>query len=280
MSQFLTDALKYPFLHYALAASVLASIACGIIGSYVVVRRTTYIAGAISHCVLGGMGVARYLQRVHGVEWMTPLVGATIAAVLSAWIIGFVAIRARQRMDTVLSAVWALGMAIGISFIMVTPGYNEDLMSYLFGNILMVARDDLRLMVVLNVVVVTCTALFYNKLLAISFDEQLARLRGIRVQVYEFVFLTLTALTIVLLVKVVGTVLVIALLTLPSATAGYFTTRLSHMMVVSVLLSIAFTIGGLAISYAPEWPAGATIIELSGIVYLLAMGANRLLWKR
>jgi zinc transport system permease protein len=167
--------------------------------------------------------------------------------------------------------IWALGMAIGLSFIMATPGYNQDLMSFLFGNILMVAGRDITLMLLLDGVILAAVFLFYNKLLAISFNEELARLRGIRVEVYELLFLLLTALTVVLLVQVVGIVLVIALLTLPAATAGLFVRRLWHMMALAVAFCLFFTLGGLVVSYAPDWPAGATIIELAGVVFLGAL---------
>ena len=162
----------------------MASVACGVVGSFVVVRRTTYVAGAISHCVLGGMGAARYLQRVHGVEWLSPLLGATIAALIAALIIAAVSISGRHREDTVLSAIWAIGMAAGISFITATPGYYEDLMSYLFGNILMIGSSDLWQMALLDVVIVVLILLFYDKFLVISFQPELARLRGIRVALY------------------------------------------------------------------------------------------------
>jgi zinc transport system permease protein len=268
--------LNYPFLQHALLCGLLASVSCGIVGSYVVVRRTTYIAGAIAHCVLGGMGAAYYLHTVHEVSWLTPLVGATLAAVIAAVIIGLVSINARQRVDTVLSVIWAIGMAVGISFIMATPGYNQDLMSYLFGNILMVTRADLVLMFCLDVIILLTAILFYNKLLAISFNPEQARLRGIAVSSYEICFLILTALTVVLLVQVVGIVLVIALLTIPAATAAHFTVRLSRMMLVAILLNILYTVGGLALSYQPELPAGATIIELAGAVYLLVLVVKQL----
>jgi zinc transport system permease protein len=271
MQQFLHDLGTYAFLRAAVAAGLLASVACGIVGTYVVVRRRSYIAGAIAHCVLGGMGAARYLQTVHGVEWLTPLLGAALAALLSALLIGLVTAFTQQREDTVLSLVWALGMAIGVSFIAATPGYNEDLMSYLFGNILMVARQDLWLMAGLNLAVVLLTVLFYNKFLVICFHEELARLRGLRVGIYNIVLLVLTALTVVLLVQVVGIVMVIALLTLPAATATHFASRLWQVMAVAVVVSSAVTIGGLALSYTPGWPAGATIIEAAAAVYLLTL---------
>ncbi|OGV78526.1 MAG: hypothetical protein A3K19_18000 [Lentisphaerae bacterium RIFOXYB12_FULL_65_16] len=271
MLQFAEHVSQYVFLQYALLASLLASVACGIVGSYVVVQRRTYIAGAISHCLLGGMGAARYLQTVHGVQWFTPLLGATLAALIAAALIGLITLYGRQREDTVLSAVWAIGMAIGISFIACTPGYSEDLMSYLFGNILMLARSDLWLMALLNLVVLVATVLFYNKFLVVCFHEELARLRGVRVQLYTTFLLVLTALTVVLLVQVVGIVMVIALLTLPAATASQLVRRLSHVMILSTVLSVCFTVGGLALSYEPGLPAGATIIELAGVAYLLVL---------
>lgn len=278
MTLFFEHLARYPFLQYALVASLLASVACGIVGSYVVVRRTTYIAGAISHCVLGGMGAARYLQRAHGVEWFTPLLGAGLAALVAAVIVSLVTLYGKQRVDTVLSVVWALGMAIGVSFIAATPGYGEDLMSYLFGNILMVTRADLRLMAVLDTIVVICALLFYNKFMVICFQEELARLRGIHVGIYTTFLLILIAFTVVLLVQVVGIVMAIALLTLPAATAGLVTRRLWQMMLVAVVLSVFFTLGGIALSYRPELPAGATIIELAGGTYLAVL-AGRGLWR-
>ncbi|MBN1257440.1 MAG: metal ABC transporter permease [Planctomycetes bacterium] len=277
--QFFEELGNYTFLQHAVLASLLASIACGVMGSYVVVRRISYIAGAIAHCVLGGMGMARYLQVVHGMEFFTPLVGATLAAIIAAFIIGLATLYARQRSDTVLSVVWALGMAIGITFITRTPGYYQDLMSYLFGDILMVGRGDLWLIAGLDLVIVIATLLFYNKFLVISFNEELARLRGIKVGFYNLLLLELIALTVVLLVQVVGLVMVIALLALPAATAAQVTKNLWKMMLLAIILSVLFTIGGLAISYEPELPAGATVIELAGLVYLVIILA-KWLWSR
>lgn len=276
MSLFLQDVLRYSFLQYALLAGLLGAIACGIVGSFVVVRHTTYIAGAIAHSVLGGMGAARYLERVHGLEWATPLVGATVAAIVAALLIAWVTLGKTQRQDTVLSAIWAIGMAVGISCIAATPGYYEDLMSYLFGNILMVSPADLWMMAVLNLLVVVLTVLFYDKFLAISFQPELARLRGISVPVYEVLLLLITALTVVLLTQVVGLILVIALLSLPAAIAGQIARRLWVMMLIATVLCLFFVTGGLALSYAPELPPGATIIELAGGTYLLALLGRRL----
>ena len=185
--------------------------------------------------------------------------------------------RAKQREDTIIGAVWAIGMAMGILFIFKTPGYNEDLMSYLFGNILLVSANDLWLIAGLDALVVTAGLLFYKQLLAVSFDEEFTRLRGIHVEFYYLLLLCLTALTVVLLVTVVGIVMVIALLTLPAATAGHFTKKLWHMMVLSVVFTVVFTTGGLALSYGPNFPPGATTIVLAGSVYLLVLMGTRML---
>ncbi|MFH1539355.1 MAG: metal ABC transporter permease, partial [bacterium] len=153
MSEFIDAVAGYPFMRSALLVGLLASVACGIIGTYVVVRRITYIAGGISHCVLGGMGAANYLNKVHGWDRLQPLHGALAAALAAAAIIGVVSLRAKQREDTVIGALWAVGMAVGVLFISRTPGYSGDLMSYLFGNILMVSPADLWLIAVLDAVV-------------------------------------------------------------------------------------------------------------------------------
>jgi zinc transport system permease protein len=280
VSEFLDAAAHYAFVQYALAAGVLASIACGIVGTYVVVRRITYIAGGISHCVLGGIGAALYLQKVYGWEGLSPLYGAVAAALLAAAIIGLVSLRAKQREDTVIGAVWAVGMAVGVLFIAKTPGYSQDLMSYLFGNILMVTARDLWLIAALDALIVVLGILFYNQFLAVCFDEEFARVRGMRVEFYYLLLLGLTALTVVLLVAVVGIVLVIALLTLPVAVAGHFARRLWHMMVLATIISVLLTTAGLAISYQPNLPSGATIVTLAGAVYLVVAIGSRLLRRR
>jgi zinc transport system permease protein len=280
VTEFLDAAAHYAFVQYALLAGVLAGVACGIVGTYVVVRRITYLAGGISHCVLGGIGAALYFQRVHGWHWLTPLLGAIIAALAAAMIIGLVSLRAKQREDTVIGALWAVGMAVGVLFIARTPGYSQDLMSYLFGNILMVSPGDLWLMAALDVLVVVLGLAFYNQFLAVCFDEEFARVRGMRVEFYYLLLLGLTALTVVLLVTVVGIILVIALLTLPVAVAGHFARRLWQMMALATVFSILFTTAGLAISYKPDLPAGATIIVLAGAVYLLVVVLSRLFRPR
>lgn len=269
MFEFLTDLKQFQFLQFALFIGIMASVACGIIGSYVTVRRITYIAGAMAHCTLGGMGMARYFAKEHGLLFFTPLTGAVAASLLAALIIAYTQKKSRARQDTVLSAVWSIGMAVGIIFISKTSGYNEDLMSYLFGDILMVSSTDLTLITLLDIVLVISVALFYNKFLAISFDEEFARISGIPVSLYNTIFLCLVAITVVLLVQVVGILLVVALLTLPAAAAGRVTNRFGPMILVSILLCLISTIGGLAISYKSNLPAGAIIIIVAGFIYLI-----------
>lgn len=271
MNVFFGDLFRYPFLQYAVAAAVLSSVASGVVGSIIVVRKSTYIAGAIAHCVLGGMGIARYLQVVYGVSWLTPMVGALAAALIGACVIALATTYARERIDSVLSIVWALGMALGITFIMKTPGYSQDLLSYLFGSILMVSAGDLVMMLVLDVVILAAVLLFYNRILSVCFHEEAAAVRGIPVGLYTFLMLVLTALTTVLLAQVVGIVMVIALLSIPAAIVSRFTSRLSVMMIVASVLSVILSLGGLVISYAPELPVGATIIELAGLTYLTGL---------
>ena len=265
---------QIPFLRYAFLAGLMASIAFGIIGSYVVARRITYIAGAISHCVLGGIGAGLYAQS-KGITWMEPLLGALIAALLAAIVIGLVSIHAKEREDTVIGALWAMGMAVGLLFIASTPGY-VDPMSYLFGNILLVSQKDLWMIVGLDFLVVGAGWFFYNNFLAVCFDEEYARLRGLNTSAYYLALLCLTALTVVLLVRVVGIVMVVALLTLPAAIAGHFVKGLWQMMVLASIFCMVFVSGGIAASYSLDLPTGPVIIIIAGAVYLCIAVIDRL----
>ena len=247
MAEFIQAVWDQPLVRRALLTGLLASVACGVVGTYVVVRRITYLAGGIAHCVLGGLGAAVYLRKVHGWYWLDPLCGAAIAALLAAVVIGIVSLRFKQREDTAISALWALGMASGVLFIWGTPGYSQDLMSYLFGNITIVSPREVYLLAGLDAAVIVISLLFYKELLAVCFDEEFARTRGLHVERYYLLLMCLTALAVVLLVTVVGIVMVIALLTLPVATVGQFARRLWQMMIASVLLSAALTTTGLAV---------------------------------
>jgi len=280
MIEFIEAMRQHAFMRHALLTGLLASVACGVIGSYVVVRRISYIAGGIAHCVLGGIGAALYLRTVHGWTALHPTVGAMAAGLAAAVVIGVVTLRARQRQDTVIGALWAAGMAAGVMFISRTPGYAQDAMSYLFGDILMVTRRDLYLICALDACVVIAGLVFYNQFLAVCFDEEFARLRGASVEGYFVLLLCLAALTVVLLATVVGVVMVIALLTLPAAVAGHFVNRLWHMMVFATLFSMAVTAIGLGASYARGLPAGATIIVFAAVVYLLVAVGHGVLVRR
>ncbi|PIU54618.1 MAG: hypothetical protein COS89_09895 [Deltaproteobacteria bacterium CG07_land_8_20_14_0_80_38_7] len=271
MNGFIDSILQFQFMKYALIAGLLCSISCGIIGSYIVVRRITYIAGGIAHSTLGGMGAARFLQVNYNIDWCTPTLGAVIAALIAALIIGMVSLRAKQREDTVISAIWAIGMAAGILFISQTPGYSEDLMNYLFGNILMVTQTDIYIIAILDALIIVLCFITYKPLLAICFDEEFARVKNINVELYQLLLLLLTALTVVLLTIVVGIVMVIALLAIPAAIAGRLTQSLLGMMAWAIILSGFFTSLGLKISFDMNMPTGSIIIMVAGITYLISI---------
>ncbi len=268
MGEFFQALLQHSFLQHALLAGLLVSLSCGVVGTYVVTRRITYLAGGIAHCVLGGMGVARYMQVVHGWAFLDPLLGAVVAALGAAFIIGWINIHAKERIDTVISAFWGMGMAPGILVISKTPGYGEDMMAYLFGNILLVTQSDLLVIAGLDLFIMATALLFHKQFVAVCFDEEFARLRGIHARFFYFLMLALTALTVVLLVSIVGIVMVIVLLTLPAAIAGRFCLRMGSTMALAAGICALLTTTGLALSYKPDLPAGATIIVLTGVVYL------------
>lgn len=247
----------------AFIIGLLASLACGVIGTYVVVKRIVFISGGISHTVLGGMGIAYF----YGYD---PMHGALVSALLAALIIGFVSLRYHQYEDTIIGALWAIGMAVGILFIYKTPGYNVDLMSYLFGNILLVERSSVWQLAGLDALIIFLVLLFYKRFLAVCFDEEYSELQGVGVVSTYLLLLCLIALTVVILIQVVGIILVIALLTLPAATARYYARSLGKMMILASLLGAVFTSSGLIVSYGPNLPAGATIIVIAGLAYLLA----------
>jgi zinc transport system permease protein len=273
MIEFLDALLAHGFLQNALIAALLASFGCGIVGTFVVVKRIGYLAGGVAHSVLGGLGIAYYLGA-------DPRAGAMVAAVAAALIIGGVSLRWKQHEDIVIGALWAVGMAIGIVFISQTPGYNVDLMSYLFGNILMVSRADLYVMAGLDVVVAVLAALFYKQLLAVCFDEEFARIRGVNVGAVYLLLLCMVAVTVVSLIQVVGLILVIALFTLPAAIAGQFVGSIAAMIVVACALGAVFGFAGLGVSYASNLPSGATIILLAGMAYLISLAIARLVHRK
>jgi zinc transport system permease protein len=272
MNEFLAEILRNSFMQYALLACLLASVGCGIIGTYVVVKRIGFLAGGIAHSVLAGMGIAIFFHS-------SPLVGAAISALVSGVLIGWINLHLRQHEDILIATFWSMGMAIGILFISRIPGYNIDLMSYLFGNILLVSQQDLYLMLILDVVIITLVFFFYRQFLATSFDEEFARLRGLNVEFFYILLLCTVALTVVLLIQVVGLILVLALLILPAAIAAQVAGSIMRMMIMAVVLSVAITVSGLLISYTPDLPSGSTIIVLAGSVYIVTLVVQNLVRK-
>ncbi|QEN04931.1 metal ABC transporter permease [Thiospirochaeta perfilievii] len=259
-----------PFLRNALIIGVLSSISFGVIGTFVVIRKISYIAGAISHSVLAGIGFALYAQEVYSWHWLHPTLGAFIAAIISAIIIGLVKIYANEREDSVIGAIWAVGMAVGLLFISKTTGYTDP-MSYLFGNILIVSYTDLYLVSILDIIVIIVGILFFNKLQASSFDEEYTAIRGGSPNFYYFLILILTAITVVLMTTIVGIVMVIALLTIPSAISGLFHKRLAPIILTTIILTTIFSVTGIGVSYLTDTPSGPVIIVIAGTTYLLSL---------
>jgi zinc transport system permease protein len=267
------------FMRYALLCGLLASVSFGIMGTYVVVRRITYLAGAISHSIFGGIGFALYAKEVWQISWLTPMTGAVLAAIGSAIIIGYASLYARQREDTIIGAIWAIGMAIGLLFIAKTPGYIDP-MNYLFGNILLISQSDLWLVLGLDAVILALCYYYYPIFLSVCFDEEYSRIRGINTEFFYILLLCMTALTIVLLVRIVGIVMVIALLTIPSAVAGMFSCSLGYMMAYSVGLCMVFISSGLWASYSMDLSSGPVIIVIAGTVYLAVSFGRHLVRKK
>lgn len=266
-----------PFLRYALIAGLLACVSFGVVGTYVVTRRISYLAGAIAHSVLGGIGAAVYAQQVLGWQWCHPMLGALVAALLAAVLLGLISLYAKEREDTAISVIWAMGMSIGLVFFSLVPDYTDP-MSYLFGNIILVDHTDLWAVLVLDLVMVSLTLLFHERILAVAFDEEFARLRGISTAWYFMLLLIMTALSVVLLVRLVGIVMVIALLTIPAAIAGRFVSKVWQMMVVAIVLSMLFISGGLYTAYELDLSTGPIIILIAGAAYLVVL-LGRWGWK-
>ncbi len=258
----MSEILQYDFMRHALMVGLLVSIACGVVGTYVVVKRIVFISGGISHTAYGGVGLG-YLLGI------PPMVGATAFTVLAALAMGEVSQRAKQREDTIIGMMWAVGMALGVIFVKLSPGYTGDLMSYLFGSILAVPLTDLYLILALDVVIVLVVLLFHDQFTLTAFDEEFARVIGLNTRFYNQLLLVLIALTVVVMIRAVGIILVIALLTIPSATAALFTRSMTGMMVLSMVLSAIFSMGGLFLSYIFDLPSGATIIILAVLGFLM-----------
>jgi len=293
MIESILEALQFSFMRHALLAGVLVSIACGIVGTFVVVKRIVFVSGGIAHAAYGGIGLGYYVKYSllpllfaggdaagdpRPGSW--PLLGAILFSLLAAVIMGLIQRRTRQRADTIIGVLWAIGMALGIVLIDLSEGYKVDLMSYLFGSILAVERSELLIILGLDVLIVALVALFYKELLAISFDETFATVENVPVDAITIALLCLIALTVVMLMRVVGLIMVIAMLTIPAAIVGHFVQDMKRVMAGSIVLGMVFTVVGLWISYAWNLTSGASIILVSGVAYLASLAIRSLRMQR
>ncbi len=258
------DALAYDFVRNALAAGLLASVICGTVGSLVVVNRLVFLAGGVAHAAYGGVGLAFFMG------W--PVLPVTCAfSVACSLGMGAVALRSRERSDTFVGVLWAAGMAFGVILLDFTPGYKADLMSYLFGSILAVPLADLALMAGLTVLVLAVVLVCHRGFLVLSFDEEFARSRGVPATALTLILLALTALCVVMIIRVVGLILVIALMTIPPHMAERFSRSLAGMMVLASVLAAAFCVAGLWLSFALDITSGAAIIAVAAMSYFLSL---------
>jgi len=256
------EALQFEFMRHALMAGLLASIICGVMGTLVVVNRIAFLSGGIAHAAYGGIGLALFL----GWNYLICTIGFSLGA---AMLMALVSIKLKHRSDTIIGVIWALGMAFGIILVDLTPGYNVDLMSYLFGSILTVTAFDLAIMVVICLLTIGFVSFYYQGLIAFSYDEEFAQIRGVPVKALYFTLIGLLAVAIVMLIQIVGLILVIALLTIPPFIVEKYTRSLVHMMLLSSLLGAVFTVSGLWLAYFFDLTSGASIILVAGGVFFL-----------
>ena len=255
------ELFSYGFFRNAFLSALLMSVACGIIGTYIVSRRMVFISGGITHASFGGVGLGYFLG-------IPPLAGAAVFAVLAALVTENLTRRKIIRNDSIIAIMWSLGMAMGIIFVYLTPGYAPNLMSFLFGSIITVNSTDLWLMFTLALFVTVFFSVLYRPILYISFDELFARTRGIPVMLLNYILIILVALTIVLSIRIAGIILVLSILTIPQNIANLFTNRFGTIMIASVIIGFLGSFLGLLISYYLDIPSGATIIFTLVVMYL------------
>lgn len=264
---------NYQFMQHAVIACVLASVVCGLIGVIIVEKKLIMMSGGIAHTAYGGVG----LGYLCGFE---PMLGAVLFSVGAAVGIGAIRRRGGVHTDIIIALFWSLGMALGTAFIGFMDSYPPDMNSYLFGNILSVTRSDLTMMVVLAVVVCLTVLIFFNDWKAFLFDDSFAKIIGLNTTFLEYLLLVLIALTIVVLIRVAGIILVIALLTAPAATAALLSNRLKVRMLLAIGLGLFYCLAGLWISYTLEIASGATIIIFSVCMYAIVLGVSSILGKK
>ncbi len=268
MQDFLHSLANYSFLQRAVAAAVLCSVGFGLTGPFVVTKRLTFLAGGIAHAVMGGIGIAYFLN-------INTTAGAVAAAIFFAFILALFRGTTKNE-DTLVSTLWASGMSVGILFMYLTPGYNADLSSFIFGNILMVRTVDIVIIAVLDGIVLVTVYIFYYHFVFISFDEDFLEVRGIRTRIIYFLLLVIISLTVVVTIQIVGLILVIALISLPSVIASLFIRNLKKMMAAAALLGIIVTTAGIYIAYQTNIPASASIILLASALYFISLGFRKI----
>lgn len=256
----MVDLLPLVFMRNALLAGLLVSVACGVVGTLVVMNRMSFIAGGVAHAAYGGLGIAVFLG-------LPPAAGTLPFSVASSLVIGYANGRNRDRTDAVTGAIWAAGMALGIILIDLTPGYHADLMSYLFGSIMAISVSDLILMAVLDFVIIGVVFLFYKEMVTVSYDEEFAATDGIPVEFIRYLLLVLIACTVVVLIQAVGLILVLALFTIPAAIAGLFSHFLRQMMLIAVAAGSGIMVSGILLSFFLDLTAGATIVMVACVVF-------------
>ncbi|MBE6274801.1 MAG: metal ABC transporter permease [Bacteroides sp.] len=256
------DLFQYTFFQHALLGSLFASIACGIIGTYIVTRRLVFISGGITHASFGGIGIGLYTG-------LSPILSAAIFAVLSAFGVEWLSKRSDMREDSAIAVFWTFGMAIGIIFSFLSPGFAPDLSAFLFGNILTITGTDIGILMVLSVILTLFFAFFLRPILYIAFDREFARSQRIPVALFEYILMMFIALTIVACLRMIGIVLALSLLTIPQMTANLFTMNFKKIILLSILFGYIGCLGGLVISYQLQIPSGAAIIFFSIITYAL-----------
>ena len=258
------EMLQYEFMQNAILAGITASIICGVVGVFVVLKRIVFISDGIAHTSFGGVGLG-YLLGIN------PMITTLFFALASALGIGAVSKRARLHEDTIIGIMMALGMALGILFIGLSEGYAPDLFSYLFGNILAVSKTDIYLMLILAVIIIAAVTALYKEFVLMAFDEEYAKASGLPAAMLYYLFLLIVALTVVILIKIVGIILLIALLTLPAATSKQLTNNLKHMIILSIALGVIYVLAGIYLSSLFNLPSGATIIVVSAIVFFVQL---------
>ncbi len=257
------ELFNYRFFLNAVFAAILASISCGIIGSYIVFRRMVFVSGGITHASFGGIGIGYFFG-------FNPIVGAMIFGVMSALGIEFLSKKSDIREDSVIAILWSLGMAVGIIFVFLTPGYSVNLMSFLFGNILTVSTLNLQLLLILSITIIIIFITLFKTILFVAFDEQYARAIRMPVETINYLLITLVALTIVLNIRVAGIILILSLLTIPQTIASIFSKNFKTIIFLSIFIGIIGSFTGLIISYFIDIPSGASIIFLLVVLFIIA----------